>query len=45
MSRRSALQVMTLLSKGVRVPDEDIASGIAPATLDQNRTAAPPGQC
>ena len=36
MNLRSVLQVMTFLSKGVCIPDEHVASGIAPTTLDQN---------
>jgi hypothetical protein len=36
MNLRSVLQVMTFLSKGVCVPDEHVASGVAPVTLDEN---------
>jgi hypothetical protein len=36
LNLRSVLQVMTFLSKGVCVPDEHTAAGIAPITLDQD---------
>jgi hypothetical protein len=36
MNLRSVLQIMTFLSKGVCVPAEHVASGMAPTTLDEN---------
>jgi hypothetical protein len=36
LNMRSVLQIMTFLSKGVCIPDEHIAAGVVPMTIDED---------